>query len=656
MKALTIHRAFLPWLLVSSQIHSVCLAQTQQQKSRKKTRNKSETFDFDQAKEKFGDFLAGNKEAVGLYKLGPKHILDGIWNTALVSGTASLLGIASFIGFPIWALIIGSGSGNTTISIKDGKISSTTAAENAEIPGVLSRVLQVAAGGLIGGTVAFGAWTAGFLYGAWQIAVGLYRTPATIAAQVQGRKYYTNGTWEVYNLTDHADRLAGSSARNLFDGGKKSVRDDSYYQILQVSTHASPKEIKSAYYKLAKEYHPDKVRKTQSDDGENISEEAANERFLKLHQAYETLYDPQKRKAYNDWGKSAEEELPFDSNVFFDVLFGFSPELERYIGDLAIKSFSSSIVHFILTLQSASTANSQESQEEMLTELLASFFTKDRRDMRQVEIALYLHEFTAPYVTGTWSEELFSQECENEAKKVLESTPFPIFLQSIGKTLYWQGRSTVSSMVDLPAASMAWTRGTTLTLINAPWLPVALAKLVRRLRTQCAEATKVIDEEKARLQKSKNRRTRNKHTEEEWNEMELRKAIELSIPSLMEFVWEYNQRDIAYTLKGACWKLLESVTIASKKDRRRQARALQILGKTFMKYSNVNKTMQSTAEGHAKEKVCYGGASSNEDFSQCSPTPLQFADQERVQRALEMAMNRESHSKGYDDEDSAHGR
>ena len=69
----------------------------------------------------------------------------------------------------------------------------------------------------------------------------------------------------------------------------------SYYEILEITKNADGSEIKQAYRRMAKTYHPDK----------NPGNKEAEERFKLINEAYQVLSDDEKRQIYDRYGKEA---------------------------------------------------------------------------------------------------------------------------------------------------------------------------------------------------------------------------------------------------------------------------------------------------------------------------------------------------------------
>jgi molecular chaperone DnaJ len=65
-----------------------------------------------------------------------------------------------------------------------------------------------------------------------------------------------------------------------------------YYSVLGVSRNASEREIKQAYRKLARQYHPDV----------NAGDKSAEAKFKRINEAYEVLSDKEKRRKYDQFG------------------------------------------------------------------------------------------------------------------------------------------------------------------------------------------------------------------------------------------------------------------------------------------------------------------------------------------------------------------
>ncbi len=86
-----------------------------------------------------------------------------------------------------------------------------------------------------------------------------------------------------------------------------------YYETLGLTRDATQDEIKRAYRKLARKYHPDISK-----------EEDAEQQFKALGEAYEVLKDPEKRAAYDQLGANWQSGQDFNAPPGWDAGFEFS--------------------------------------------------------------------------------------------------------------------------------------------------------------------------------------------------------------------------------------------------------------------------------------------------------------------------------------------
>src|SRR5271155_93299 len=92
-----------------------------------------------------------------------------------------------------------------------------------------------------------------------------------------------------------------------------------YYEVLGVTRGANPDEVKRAYRKLARKYHPDVSK-----------EKNAENKFKELQEAYEVLRDPEKRAAYDQLGRDYRPGQQFRPPPDWSQRFGHSGGSQRF--------------------------------------------------------------------------------------------------------------------------------------------------------------------------------------------------------------------------------------------------------------------------------------------------------------------------------------
>lgn len=102
-----------------------------------------------------------------------------------------------------------------------------------------------------------------------------------------------------------------------------------YYKLLGLDKTATSKDIKSAYRKLARKYHPDL----------NPNDKDAKKKFQEINEANEVLSDPEKRKKYDKYGKDWQHSEQFEKQNQYQQQYSNSSE-KRYSGSSNETDFS----------------------------------------------------------------------------------------------------------------------------------------------------------------------------------------------------------------------------------------------------------------------------------------------------------------------------
>mmetsp|Transcript_32584 Transcript_32584/g.59917 ORF Transcript_32584/g.59917 Transcript_32584/m.59917 type:complete len:542 (-) Transcript_32584:423-2048(-) len=457
----------------------------------------------------------------------PKDLTEGVFSALsnVVKGAAG--GVVAFVAFPI--------------------VGATKGGVGGFVAGAI--------GGAISG---FALPTAGVVTAAQQVIRGIEATPEAVRNARAGM-VWDEGTrkWEQYFLEEElrdlaheaANQRTESSKKGASGGANRNVKDRLYYDLLKVRTDATSSEIKRAYYKEARRIHPDK----------NPDDPDADEKFRQLSTACQVLSDAKKRAAYDRRGASASDEMEaaskIDPYLFFSIMFG-TELVEPYVGELRIASLADQLLQF-----------SQEESKDL------PFFKKGSdlaQRKREVDIAVHLRDRVEMYVDEAITAPAFADSCRSEAEKIAKGAFGETYLMSIGSAMELEA----SQFLGYRKSVLGW-RGN-LSFIKKKMRSIQQAGSTARALLGAAkssfDAMKLVSDEDS-----------GKKAEDGSQKVDiedLKKYGGHALPSILDFAWRMNERDISYTIREACRRLFSDAS-ASSNERIRRADAVLTLGHEF---------------------------------------------------------------------------
>lgn len=439
--------------------------------------------------------------------------------------------------------------------------------------------------------------------------------------------YLLDKEWEQIEEKEKEKSLEGKT--DAGDGKEERVvKDREYYDLLGVSTNATPSEIKKSYYKKARIVHPDK----------NVGDPDAATKFQALGHAYNVLSNEQLRANYDKNGKAettAEEEASgqVDAMVFFNVMFG-SMLVEPYIGELWIAHTADSMMKdggaggLDGFTQEELEALPEEEREKIMEEKIAAMQEESefKKAKREVTCAKNLRERVAPYLNaikneGKSKEEVknsFRMECREEAMRIANGAQGDFYLKIIGFSLEVNAEEYLGferSFLGL-GGHLARTRAnasgfsSTMGLLGAG---IKAASAGVRTMQQAESIQKGIEERTASQDDEINSSSAEsgeslagkKVTELSEEEqmalaMEMQDAMDDSLPTFLEFALAINKRDIQKTLQGVCKKVFDDASVP-KESRFLRAEAVKILGREFQKVAAMAVNPDSNSKMNADD-------------------------------------------------------
>lgn len=489
-----------------------------------------------------------------LRKTKPRGLIHGIWKASQSTTLGFLIGMTCLITFP-----------STSLFLVGFKMK----------PMLLATIL--------GSIMGFSAVAIGILNGLYNCYWGLVQMPKSIQSWWKGSVWnpYDGGSWQMYDLSEHQQELMREQLASSNNGNKPS-----YYQILEVPATANKSEIKRAYYVKAKELHPDKNQ---------LQGEEAEEAFLQLQKAYQTLSDDSQRSLYDELGHSSSSSpsqekmtsMMFHPNLFFSILFD-SNSLQPFVGNLAVSSWALQLIQLGL-FANESDQDPHENARKLIV-MVADLQRKEQK--RQVDVAIHLLDTIESFSSsGTkLSDDLaFRQYCRQHAKAILEKSFFQDsrLLQLVGERLELSARKWEGRPFGLVQRGWLWSKSSVGLLSHRLEFYKGIFGLLQYL-LKYMEPIRQGDFSFMEAQ----------HEEDAFAS---ETAAEM-VPKLWNLFWHYTTLDVQATIDGASWKLF-SDSGSNRMEQSKRAKALRIMGQEFAKVAKENSVgMREPLSNHFLEE------------------------------------------------------
>lgn len=422
----------------------------------------------------------------------------------------------------------------------------------------------------------------GVCVGAYQVGRGVVNTAEAVSSSRNGMNWDNEKReWVHYFIDKEFEEiekewaeLEGKKTEEVSQGPEKKVKDREYYDLLGISTNATPTEVKKAYYREARKVHPDKCQ----DDPH------AAEKFQALGTAYQCLSNEQLRAAYDKNGKpsdnSAQMENEIDPHVFFNVMFG-SSLVEPYIGELWIATTADSVMKDAVEQQGMPMDElDDQDPAEIATRAASSRQAKLRQLRREVKCAMNLRKRIQTYVEKEQTAEEFSTGCREEAEKIGSGAYGATYLTNMGLSMTLEADEFLGfqqSFLGLEGHA-ARSKKKIASLQNNATLFGAGIKAARAGRQAFKDAETVQMTAQAAKEKGEGGDTA--EIDETAQAMAAAASLEESLPAILEFVWAINVRDISHTIKKSCRRLFTDAAVEIE-DRYKRAEAVRLLGREF---------------------------------------------------------------------------